>query len=83
MVPLSRGTDSICAPLPGAPQRIHDQLNLPGGDRISEEILLEQRELATAYRYSASVGIGYSFGSIFNTVVNPRMRGVGGGRDFD
>ena len=59
--------------LRGSAQRIHDQLHLPGGDRTPEEILLEQRELATAYRYSASVGISYSFGSIFNTVVNPRF----------
>jgi hypothetical protein len=57
----------------GSAQRIHDQLHLPGGDRTPEEILLEQRELATAYRYGASVGISYSFGSIFNPVVNPRM----------
>ena len=70
----------------GTAQRIHDQLHLPGGDRTPEEILLEQRELATAYRYGAFIGIGYSFGSIFNSVVNPRMRGGGGGGnggDFD
>lgn len=60
-------------------QRIHDQLHLPGGDRTPEEILLEQRELATAYRYGGFVGVSYSFGSIFNSVVNPRMRGAGGG----
>jgi hypothetical protein len=67
-------------------QRIHDQLHLPGGDRTPEEILLEQRELATAYRYGGFVGVSYSFGSIFNSVVNPRMRGAGGGGgggDFD
>lgn len=76
--------------LRGFAQRIHDQLHLPGGDRTPEEILLEQRELATAYRYGVNVGISYSFGSIFNSVVNPRMGrggggggGGGGGRDFD
>lgn len=66
----------------GSAQRIHDQLHLPGGDRTPEEILLEQRELATAYRYSASIGISYSFGSIYNSVVNPRMRRGGGGPGF-
>ncbi|MEX2572345.1 MAG: hypothetical protein WD737_13685 [Gemmatimonadota bacterium] len=65
--------------LRGSAQRIHDQLHIPGGDRTPEEILLEQRELATAYRYGASVGISYSFGSIFNSVVNPRMSQGGGG----
>jgi hypothetical protein len=67
-------------------ERIHDQLHLPGGDRTPEEILLEQRELATAYRYGGFIGLSYSFGSIFNSVVNPRMRrggGNGGGNDFD
>jgi len=35
--------------------------------------------LATGYRYFATVGISYSFGSIFNNVVNPRFGSSGGG----
>lgn len=52
---------------------IHDQLSLFKGDATKEEILLSQRELATTYDYYISIGISYSFGSIYNNVVNPRF----------
>lgn len=54
-------------------QRIHDQLNLPRGDASLEDILLQQRELATSYRASGRVGLSYTFGSIYSNVVNPRF----------
>lgn len=53
--------------------RIHDQLNLPKGDATIDEILLRRKELATDYEYSLSVGLSYTFGSIFSNVVNPRF----------
>lgn len=53
--------------------RIKDQLNLPAVGLTPEEILLQQRQLGTDYRYFANFGLAYSFGSIFNNVVNPRM----------
>lgn len=52
---------------------IHDQLNLPRGDASLEEILLRQRQLATTYEVSASIGFSYTFGSIYNNVVNTRL----------
>ncbi|MCF6239932.1 MAG: hypothetical protein L3J74_01150 [Bacteroidales bacterium] len=52
---------------------IHDQLSLPKGGASEEEILLRRKELATQYRYWGSVGISYTFGSIYNNVVNPRF----------
>jgi hypothetical protein len=54
--------------------RIRDQLYLQAGDATDEEILLRRRQLATSYRYRFSVGLTYTFGSIFNNVVNPRFR---------
>ncbi len=54
--------------------RVHDQLNLQKGDASDEDILIRQRELATSYRYQLSFGLNYTFGSIFNNVVNPRFR---------
>ena len=54
---------------------IRDQIYLPGGDATSEEILVRQRQLATGYRYQLSVGLSYTFGSIFNNVVNRRFGG--------
>lgn len=54
-------------------QRIHDQLALPKGDATLEEILLQQRTLATSYWASGSIGLSYTFGSIYTNVVNPRL----------
>ena len=59
--------------------RVRDQLSLPKGGATDQEILVRQREMATGYRYFATVGISYSFGSIFNNVVNPRFGSSGGG----
>ena len=64
----------------GEASRRRDQLSLRRGDATNEEILVRQRELATGYQYQIGFGIGYSFGSIFNNVVNPRFRNVGGSR---
>jgi len=57
----------------GGYSMIHDQLALPKRDVTQEELLLARRQLATQFRYWASIGFGYTFGSIFNNVVNPRF----------
>jgi hypothetical protein len=53
--------------------RIHDQLYLAKGEASLEEVLLQRRQLATSYNYFFSVGLSYTFGSIFTNVVNPRF----------
>jgi hypothetical protein len=58
---------------------VRDQRFLPLEDATDEEILLRQRALATDYEYQLSVSISYTFGSIFNNVVNPRFGGRRGG----
>ncbi|MSR07286.1 MAG: hypothetical protein EXR93_09515 [Gemmatimonadetes bacterium] len=57
----------------GEVARIKDQLNLAASGLTPEEILLQQRQQGTDYSYWANFGLSYSFGSIFNNVVNPRM----------
>jgi hypothetical protein len=57
----------------GAFSRIHDQLSLPKGEISTEEILLRRRQMETQYYYWASIGFSYSFGSIYNNIVNPRF----------
>jgi hypothetical protein len=57
----------------GSVSRVHDQLYLQAGEASNEEILLRRRQLATSYRYRFSAGISYTFGSIFNNVVNTRF----------
>lgn len=54
-------------------EKVNDQLYLPRGDATDDEVLTRQRALATAYRYGGSVGVSFTFGSIFNTIVNPRF----------
>jgi hypothetical protein len=53
--------------------RIHDQLSLPKGEATLEQILLRRTQLATSYSYYGSIGLSYTFGSIFSNVVNPRF----------
>jgi len=62
----------------GELSRTRDQIYLPRGHATTEEILLRQRQLATGYQYFFNFGINYSFGSIFNNIVNPRFGGAGG-----
>jgi hypothetical protein len=52
---------------------IRDQLYLPRVEATPEEVLLQQRQLATSYRFEFAVGFSYTFGSIFNNVVNRRF----------
>ena len=59
-------------------QWVRDQLYLSAEGATTEQVLLQQRQLETSYRYFYNFGIEYRFGSIFNNVVNPRFGGGGG-----
>jgi len=61
---------------------VRDQRFLPKEDISDEEVLLRRRALATDYDYEISIGFSYTFGSIFNNVVNPRFSGRRGGGFF-
>jgi hypothetical protein len=61
----------------GSYTRIRDQLALSAEGASFEDILLRQKQLATGYDYSVSVGLNFSFGSTKSNVVNPRF-GTGG-----
>ena len=52
---------------------IHNQIELPKGDRKAEEVYLRLRELESNYIYELGVGIKYTFGSIYSNIVNPRF----------
>ncbi|RPH75276.1 MAG: hypothetical protein EHM80_16480 [Nitrospiraceae bacterium] len=59
----------------GSFSRVHDQLSLVKGEATLEEVLLRRRQLATSYNYYGSIGLSYTFGSIYSNVVNPRFGG--------
>ncbi|WP_258098513.1 hypothetical protein [Marinoscillum pacificum] len=54
-------------------QVIKDQINLPKGEASLEDIILQQRALATTSKLNLGVGMSYTFGSIFNNVLNTRL----------
>lgn len=53
--------------------RTKDQIYLPRDSATEEEILVRRHELGTDYRYFTSLSLSYTFGSIFNNIVNPRF----------
>jgi hypothetical protein len=53
---------------------IRNQLNLPKEGASEEEILLQLQELQTDFQFFTYFGVSYTFGSIYNNIVNPRFR---------
>jgi hypothetical protein len=58
---------------------VRDQLALRKGEVSVEELLLRRTELASGYTYQMTLGLSYSFGSVYSNVVNPRFGGGFGG----
>jgi len=63
----------------GGASLVHDQLSLSKKDMTTEDALLRRREQATQFRYFTYFNLSYTFGSIYNNVVNPRFGNRGGG----
>jgi hypothetical protein len=57
----------------GSAARINDQLSLVKGEASEADILLRLQELETSYNIRGEVGLTYTFGSIYNNIVNPRF----------
>lgn len=54
---------------------INDRLSILKSEASIEEILLKQVQQSTAYRYQFNLGFSFTFGSLYNNVVNPRLKG--------
>jgi len=52
---------------------IRDQINLPAGDASIEDVLLQQKQIATDFELGFGVGLSYTFGSAFNNIINTRL----------
>jgi hypothetical protein len=69
-VRLARG---LSLSIEGTTSRLRDQISIPRRGVTDEEILLRLRRLRSGYEYNLQIGLTYTFGSIFNTIVNPRF----------
>ncbi len=67
----------------GEVQRIRDQIFIPLEDLSDEDILLGRRQLPTDSSWNISTGFSFTFGSIYNNIVNNRFGFIGGGGGFD
>lgn len=56
---------------------INNQISLARSTIKAEDALLGGRQLPTTFNYRSSLGLSYTFGSINNSVVNPRFSNVG------
>lgn len=52
---------------------VRNQINLPAQRAEDGEILTGDQELPTGFQYFGQLGLSYSFGSIYNQVVNARF----------
>ena len=77
-----RITRGLSLTLSAFASQVRDQLYLAAGTLSRDEVLTQQRALQTSYQYNANVGLSYTFGSIFNSVVNPRLDHLSGGSMF-
>lgn len=60
--------------LRGFVARTKNQIYLERGGASDEEVLLRRKDLGTDYRFWGGISISYTFGSIYNNVVNPRFQ---------
>lgn len=72
-----RLTRGLALELRGDAAKVNDQLYLRRDGASDEEVLTRQRALATNFRIGGSVGLSFTFGSIYNTIVNPRLDELG------
>ncbi len=67
----------------GSASRVRDQIYIARNVQSERDILTQRQQLQTNFRYNMFVGVGYTFGSIYNTVVNQRFGTLGeSGRRF-
>ena len=63
----------------GSLGRVQDRISVAAGDASVEDVLLRRRLFETDYEYYSYISFNYTFGSIFNNIVNPRIGGSSGG----
>ena len=65
--------EGLAVRLSGNVNLIREQYSLAAGNTSVEDLLLQQRQIATDYRTNFSIGLSYTFGSIYNSIINTRL----------
>jgi len=68
-----RVAEGLSVKVSGNASRVRDQISLSAQGATLEDVLLARRQLATQYQYYVSLGIKYTFGSIYSNIVNARF----------
>lgn len=55
---------------------IQDQITVRKGEATREQLLTNNRELLSSYEFNLGFGFSYRFGSVNNSIVNPRFKGL-------
>jgi hypothetical protein len=66
----------------GSASTIYNQISIQRAGLSETDVLLNRRQQATTYRVSGNFGISYTFGSIYNNIVNPRFNNASLGFNF-
>jgi hypothetical protein len=61
----------------GSASRVRDQIYIAARPQSERDILTQRQQLQTNFRYNLNVGVGYTFGSIYNSIVNQRFGNLG------
>tara|TARA_A100001011_G_C14251053_1_gene817857 strand:- start:23 stop:1225 length:1203 start_codon:yes stop_codon:yes gene_type:complete len=65
--------EGLAVRLSGNVNLIREQYSQAAGNTSIEDLLLQQRQIATDYRTGFSLGLSYTFGSIYNSIINTRL----------
>lgn len=66
----------------GSASTIYNQISIERAGASETDVLLNRRQLVTPYRVSGNISVSYTFGSIYNNIVNPRFNSTGGIIEF-
>ena len=65
--------EGLSVRLGGELELIRDQISLPMRNASIEDLLLQQKEIATDFYTELRIGLSYTFGSAFNNYLNSRL----------
>ncbi|MFT4733441.1 MAG: hypothetical protein ACI9DJ_001380 [Algoriphagus sp.] len=71
-----RVTQGVSLRFYGSGSQIQNQISLARTETSNEQLLLGGQQLPTSFAYYTSFGLNYTFGSVNNSIVNPRFSGV-------